>query len=328
MTKLKELLNKIISPWLSLPYNHKKRFLQSIGLYLVIIASISVWIFINSESTIKNLEKKLPKVTVNITDGKAVDNLEINNPADNKGFKKPLFNYGNIAYEQKYISIIISGLGISKSLTMKAIEGENTLPKSFSLAFSPYAPNVEELIKTANNSGFKTIILAPMDSVEYPKKDAGARALSSRFSDDKNKENMDWILSRGNGSIAVMNFMGSRFLSDKKRLEPNLKIIKDKEFMFIENPTGVGSKADIIAKNINLPYIRADLEIGDILNKNKINEELSKLEDIANKKGYAVAIVKPYPFIFDILKTWSKKLFKRDIILTNVKTLWSKRIKK
>ena len=154
----------------------------------------------------------------------------------------PAFDDGKI-----YISIIVSGLGLSSMATERAVDD---LPPQVTLAFSPYADDVHVWVKKALSEHHETLMLLPMETSAYPQNDPGPRALSSRFSDQDNDENLNWLLTQGDGSVGVMNLMGSALPDRPERLTSTFTTLRKNDAMFIETPDmDKSAAADVAGKN-------------------------------------------------------------------------------
>ncbi len=218
-----------------------------------------------------------------------------------------------------YISIIVSDLGLSSLETQRAIED---LPAQFTLAFSPYADDVRSWVSKAVAANHEALMLVPMETSDYPGNDPGPRALSSRLSDKVNNANLEWLLSRGDGTDGVMNMMGSRYLTDQKRLSSTFTTLRRNDAMFIETPGIEDSTAPATAAQTGLPFLQANLRIDKIPTDDAISDQLSRLEQDAHKYGYAIGIAQPYPVTLNILKSWADGLAAKGIILAPLKTIW------
>jgi len=190
------------------------------------------------------------------------------------------------------------------------------------LAFTPYADNVHEWIKKALSEHHETLMLLPMEAAAYPQNDPGPRALSSRFSDQDNNENLNWMLTEGEGSVGVMNLMGTRFLTDPKRLTSAFTVLRKNDAMFIETPGIDKSAAADVAAKLGLPYMEANLQIDANATDRRIRAQLDALEQDARKHGYAIGIAQPYPLTLNIIKSWAAGLADRGIILAPLRTVW------
>ncbi len=320
--------------WSSFPAAHKKRCYQGLAGYGLLTLVTAVWICARAHDTIKNQHDRVPSATANVkniyltpqitdappkdqTKGQTKDGDAANHtaaPVYSPGGGAPVVDDG-----KTYISIIVSGLGLSSAATERAV---NDLPSQVTLAFSPYAEDVHSWVRKAQSGHHETLMLLPMETSTYPQNDPGPRALSSRFSDQDNDENLNWMLTQGDGSIGVMNLMGTRFLTDQKRLTAAFNTLRKNDAMFIETPGIDKSAAADVAGKLGLPYMEANLQIDASATDKDIRAQLDALEQTARKRGYAVGLAQPYPLTLNVIKSWAAGLAERGIILAPLRTVW------
>lgn len=309
--------------WSSFPPGHKKRCYQGIGGYLLLSALVGAWIGINGAQTAKDWRSRIPSGSAVIKNAIEVaeEATEGGVPAQVAAPADPTFDRNASVFSdgRTYIALIMSDMGLSAAATDRAL---STLPKQVSLAFSPYAPDLQTWLQKAAAAQRETLLYIPMESASYPQEDPGPRALSSRLSDDENSDNLEWVLKKAQGSVGVINFMGSRFLTDKKRLAPVLDTLKKNQSIFIESIATDRSAVPALAGEIDLPYLSVDLKIDDNTTEDAIREKLSELEKTAKSRGFAVGIAEPYPLTVNTIKSWAASLAKRGIVLAPLKTVW------
>lgn len=324
--------------WSSFPAAHKKRCYQGLAGYGLLVLMTSTWISVRAHDTVKNWQSRIPSATAEvknvyltpqIADTTPKDKDAANhtsapeyspaaNPASNPvvspSAAPPVFDDGKI-----YVSIIISGLGMSSLATQRSVDD---LPSQVALAFSPYADDIHTWIKKALSEHHETLVLLPMEPAAYLQNDPGPRALSSLLSDEDNNENLKWMLAQGEGSVGVMNLMGTRFLTDQKKLTSTFTTLRKNDSIFIETPGIERSAAADVAAKLGLPYMEANLQIDASTSDKDIRAQLDALEQDARKHGYAIGIAQPYPLTLNIIKSWAEGLKDRGIILAPLRTVW------
>ncbi|MCE9507566.1 MAG: divergent polysaccharide deacetylase family protein [Alphaproteobacteria bacterium] len=303
-------MKRLAIAWSSFPVEHKRRFYQGIGVYALVLACLAIWIAANARSTVSDWQKRSPAANA------IVKNTQMAPPPD---FPVPFSGRSAAFDQQPYVAIIMSGLGLSSRMTERALD---SLPQEVSLAFSPYAADLQKWLDLATRLNRETLIFMPMETAAYPQDDPGPRAVSSRLSDKDNNDNLNWVLSHGKGTVGVINFLGSRFLTDKKRLTPVFDALQKNGSMFIETPATEKSEARAIAAQAGLPYMAVDLQIDQDTAENAIRGQLAKLEAIARERGYAIGIAEPYPLTLNVIKSWSGELGKSGIRLAPLAAVW------
>jgi len=295
----------LIDKWRGLDTAHRKALAAGAGGWLFLCLLAVVYMLIFGGRAARDWEDRIPAAVASVDNTYAAPQFGMNAKAVPDG--------------RAYIAIIVSGLGLMPDTTEFALR---QLPKEIALSFSPYGADVDNWVHKSVSDGHETIMMMPMESATYPIDDPGPRALSSRLSDKENNTNLDWILSRAEGSVAVMNYMGSRFLSDARRITPVFELLRRNGTMFVENPTTEKSIAEKAAAQASLPYLRVDLAIDGTPTPTAIQAQLSKLESIALKNGVAIGVAEPYPVTFDVLKAWGHGLEKKGIVLAPLSTIW------
>lgn len=302
-------MKRLASFWAGFPAAHRKRLLQACAVYALLAGAVAVWVSLSAETTLKDWQARIPAA--------AGDVKIVYLTQEYAAAPTP------VAGGQPYISLIVGGLGLSISATEKALD---TLPQDVSLAFSPYAASTA-LLKKAQEMKFDTLISVPMETGSYPKDDPGPRALSSRLSDQENDDNLGWILRQGSGVNGVINYMGSRLLTDKRHLAPVFDALRKKNVFFVETPETTNSQARSIAAQTGLPYMAVDVQIDAKATDADIRAQLAKLEKIAQERGYAIGIAsESYPLTFNIIKSWAAHLGESGIKLAPLTSMWKNKL--
>ncbi len=301
--KIKNKIDYLIS---FLPEKRNRYSLIAVTVYALALTYLIVWMSSDFTSTLEDWEENTPQITV-----------DLKKPSANT-IETPDFSQSDPVYGNKYISLIISNLGTDANRTNDALIA---MPKEVAFAFSPYSYVLQNWINRAIAKNHEAYVLIPMESALYPTKDPGPKALSPRLSDKENEYYINWSLNRSHGASGVMNFMGSRFLTDKSRLPYIFDIFKEKNYIFIENPVIKHSIAKKTAEKTDVPYISINLKIDDIVDEDHIKQKLKELEQIANRDGYAVGIAESYPLTLHAIQSWVKNLENQGIKLSPLKDL-------
>lgn len=307
--------------WSSFPAAHKKRCYQGFALYGIALAATAAWIGLRAHQTAEDWQTRTPRVAAAIKNvyltPQITDTTSASAPvADNS----PVTAAQSVKDDGKtYVAIIMSGLGLSSLATERAL---NDLPPQVTLAFSPYGSGVSAWVRKAVAGRHETLMMMPMETSKYPLEDPGPKALSSRFSDTDNNDSLTWMLKAGEGSVGVMNLMGSRFMTDKKRLASAFGTLRKNNVMFVETPGIDKSAAAGVAAKLGIPYLAVNMQIDAVLTDQEIREQLDALEKTARANGYAIGIAQPYPLTMNVIKSWAEGLGNRGIILAPLKTIY------
>jgi hypothetical protein len=213
------------------------------------------------------------------------------------------------------IAIVLGGLGVSASATQQAME---KLPGAVTLAFLPYAANVENLVTSARAAGHEVLLQAPMEPFDYPDNDPGPQTLLTTLSTDQNVDRFTWLMSRFQGYVGVVNYMGARFTSTEAALAPILKETARRGLIYVDDGSSPRSLAGQIANANNLPFAKAEATLDAVPTPANIDRALAKLEAIARQHGSAIGIASPLPASVERIAQWAKTVEARGFVLVPI----------
>ena len=207
------------------------------------------------------------------------------------------------------IAIVVGGLGLNATLTERAIDD---LPPDISLAFAPYAKNLEFWTEKARNAGHEVLIELPMDSHGASQSALGAAALLNSHSTEENLQRLDWLLSRFGGYFAATNYLGGKFSANADALTPILSRLKQSGVSYIDD-TGAAAKA---GARSGVEWTLVDRMIPpapDASKAGRVKRELNALENLAQRNGVALGKTYAYGATIDELVRWSDELAEKNV---------------
>ena len=211
------------------------------------------------------------------------------------------------------IAVVVTNLGLAETVARSAIE---QLPPNVTLAFLPYAENVDDWVKRARAAGHEVLLNLPMEAAGQD--DPGPKALMTALDAEQNLERLDWVLGRASGYVGVMPTMGSRFLTSEEHMRPVLADLRDRGLMFVDSGTTPRSVAVALAGDLRLSRAANDRFIDGEPTRNAIDRRLKEVEQIARETGAAVAVGRPYPSTIDRLAEWTQSLETRGYALAPI----------
>lgn len=266
---------------------NKKQIITALLLYILVMGGIIYWIYSSQEQLHQNRLDRYPSVDAFIQADIDTDEM----------IKK--------TNEIIKISILLNGLGLSEKLSLKAID---ELPAAIDLGFSVYTTKIDYLSSKAHEDNHQTIISLPMEHKEFPIYDSGPLSLLTKNKDSKNLQTLEAVNNKLNGSIGMINFMGSSFLENGEKVKPILSKIQEMDLLFIELPVTELSKASKLAKELELKYLSPDLYIdSNISNENDIDTAFNKLITENRDKAHLFIIIEAFPNSIFHLQKWLDK---------------------
>lgn len=219
------------------------------------------------------------------------------------------------------IAIMVADMGLSQAATQSAII---RLPSAVTLAFAPYASDLQTWIAQARASGHEAVLQLPMEPLDYPHNDPGPRALLTSLKPADNLDRLAWLLGRFTGYVGVTNYMGSKFTASTNDVRPVLEVLAKRGLLFVDSRSSARSVATRVAAELGMPRAYNDRFLDNEASRSAIDARLEELERIALKNGVAIGIGYPYPVTIDRIANWAPTLGPKGIVLVPVSAVVNK----
>jgi polysaccharide deacetylase 2 family uncharacterized protein YibQ len=230
---------------------------------------------------------------------------------------KPFSAYAALADQAKaaqmpVVSIVIGGLGVGAAKTAEAIV---KLPPAVTLAFTPYGSDPARLAERARAERHEIFLQVPMEPYDYPDNDPGPQTLLAALPAEQNLDRLYWHLGKLQGYAGIANFMGARFVATDTAMQPIIREAARRGLGYFDDGSAPRSVASSLAAGQAMPFAKGDVAIDAVPTSAEIEHALSKLEDIARERGFAVGTASALPVSIDRIAAWSKGLEARGILL-------------
>lgn len=196
------------------------------------------------------------------------------------------------------VAIVIGGLGLNPEVTRMAIE---SLPPQVTLAFSPYAPNLQDWINRARERGHEVLLEVPMEPEDYPENDPGPYTLRARGQPAETVRSLEWVLSRAAGYFGVTNRMGERFAGSPEGLGVLAGALRSRGVAFVD--TGIARRTGGGELRVT-----SDQALDEVLSPSAIDEALLKVEAAALQRGEGLGMAQAYPLSLRQIASWSSQV--------------------
>ncbi|MBB3660526.1 hypothetical protein FHX15_005795 [Rhizobium sp. BK650] len=216
------------------------------------------------------------------------------------------------------IAIVLSGLGLSQTGTQRAIQ---QLPEEITFAFAASGYSLQRWMQDARRGGHEILLQVPLEPFDYPANDPGPDTLLTSKPVARNIESLHRAMGEITNYTGIMNYLGGRFLSDPKAMEPVMRDIGKRGLLFLDDGTSAQSKTAVIAKGTDLPYAFADLQLDGQVNVNAILQKLDELERIARRNGQAIGVASAFDESIDAISKWSEEATMRGVEIVGVAAL-------
>jgi polysaccharide deacetylase 2 family uncharacterized protein YibQ len=219
------------------------------------------------------------------------------------------------------VAIVIGGMGIGANVTADALR---KLPGPVTFAFAPYGVNIERLAARARDQGHELLLQLPMEPFDYPDNDPGPQTLLTSLDASQNVDRLHWLMSRFQGYVGVMNYMGARFTASEQAMGPVLREVVKRGLIYMDDASWPRSLAGQIAGANGLPFAKADLIIDQVPTPSDIDRALSRLEAAARAKGVAVGVAGALPVSIERIARWAKGAESRGVLLVPISAVVAK----
>lgn len=213
------------------------------------------------------------------------------------------------------ISIVIGGLGIGASGTADAFA---KLPATVTFALAPYGTDLEKLAERARADQHELLLQVPMEPFDYPDNDPGPQTLLSSLTSEQNVDRLHWLMSRFQGYVGLMSYMGARFTASEQGLAPVLRDAAQRGLIYVDDGSSSRSIAGQLAGAHNLPFAKTDIVLDTVPTPVEIDRALARLEMKARDSGVAVGFATAQPGTIARIADWAKKVEARGIFLVPI----------
>ena len=214
------------------------------------------------------------------------------------------------------IAIVIDDLGHNGARVGRAI----ALPAPLTLAFLPYGRELPALVARARAAGHEILVHIPMEPLAAAE-DPGPEALLTGLAESELRRRLRWSLERFEGYVGVNNHMGSRFSADERGMALVMAEIKARDLLFVDSRTTAKTVATRLARRFGVPEVQRDVFLDDVQTSDNVRRALERLEEVARKQGYAVAIGHPHAVTLTALEDWLAGVEARGLALAPISAI-------
>jgi polysaccharide deacetylase 2 family uncharacterized protein YibQ len=201
------------------------------------------------------------------------------------------------------IAIVIDDAGLDRPRTEQAVE----LPAPITISYLPYARDLPDQVSAARAKGHEILLHMPMEPMSKSV-DPGPHALKTSLDKVGILSEMNWMLNRFQGYVGINNHMGSKFTADADDMAVVMQVLKSRGLLFLDSRTSAKTVAYKMARKYNVPALERDVFIDDANDTKDIEKMLERVERVARKKGYVIAIGHPRDLTLEALHKWIPKM--------------------
>ncbi len=212
------------------------------------------------------------------------------------------------------IALIFDDLGGS----LQDIKDVHSLGIPLTVAILPDLKFSRNISHIADRCGFSVLVHLPME----PKIDTPAfvKERDNFIRSDRSVRENDRLLRRYLNSsrvaVGVNNHMGSRATEDRKLMHLVMQRLKDKGMVFIDSHTSDHSCCCEVAGQVKVLCVTSSGFLDAVDKPDEINIRITRLTEIAERRGKIVVIAHPRHNTFSVLRRRLPKLRKKIEFIT------------
>lgn len=178
----------------------------------------------------------------------------------------------DVGYKKDELEIFLS-LGISLTFSI--------------LPFEKFSVYIADELKKRN---CEFMLHQPMQPENYPKINSGKAAILLNMSADEIEKKVIKNLKNVDGAIGINNHMGSAFTQNKTKMEEFLKIVKEKNLIFVDSHTTPKSVGWKTAKAMGISALQNEIFLDNEDDLEYILEQFSIFKKRIKRDGGCIAI--------------------------------------
>jgi polysaccharide deacetylase 2 family uncharacterized protein YibQ len=168
------------------------------------------------------------------------------------------------------------------------------------------------------------LLQVPMEPFDYPDNDPGPQTLLTSLDAGQNVDRLQWLMSRFQGYVGIVNAMGGRFTASEQALAPVLRETAKRGLIYVDDGASARSLASQIAGANNLSFAKADVALDAVPTAADIDRALNRLETIARERGLAVGYANALPVSIERVAKWAKAAEGRGVLLVPISGIIAK----
>ena len=183
-----------------------------------------------------------------------------------------------------------------------------------------YAEDLPRQTAAARRRGHELMVHVPMEPLDE-ELDPGPHTLRVGLGADELLRRLRWGLARFDGYVGINNHMGSRFTESRDGMRVVIEELKSRGLLFVDSRTIGDSVGGKVAAELGVPHVDRDIFLDNEQNAAGIEQQLARTEEVARRRGWAVAIGHPHPATIAALARWLPGLAQRGFVLVPVSAI-------
>ena len=214
------------------------------------------------------------------------------------------------------IALVIDDMGVDRRRSARVI----AFPGPLTLSFLAYAGQLERQTAKARAGGHELLLHVPMEPANG-KLDPGPHVLLRDGGHDRLLADLQWGLGRFDTYVGINNHMGSKFTADRPGMTLVMRELKARGLLFLDSRTTGRTVGPDLARQFGVPFAERNVFLDNVNEVAAVKARLRELENLARRRGTAVAIAHPRDATLAALSVWLKEVEGRGFVLVPLSTV-------
>ena len=214
------------------------------------------------------------------------------------------------------IAIIIDDCGYNLPHDLRFLK----LPIPVTLSILPMTPHGREIAQAAESAGKAVMLHLPMEP-ESPTAHPGPGAITTEMTDEQIKAQVSADIASLPALPGANNHMGSKASSDERVMRDVVGVLKQDNMFFIDSLTAQTSVGAQSAREAGVLTAERDVFLDNQATVPYIAGQIAQLEEVARKKGTAIAIGHPNPETAQALEEMVPQLQSAGFVFVTAQSL-------
>jgi hypothetical protein len=219
------------------------------------------------------------------------------------------------------IAVIIDDVGLDKKRTARIMQ----LPGPLTISAMAYADDLDRLVGEARAHGHEAMVHVPMEPLSSDA-NPGPGALLEGLSREELRKRLADDLDHVGGIVGINNHMGSKFTAFTPGMQVVMEELHRRGLLFIDSLTTDRSVGLSLARRMGVPAAARNVFLDNAGDLASVEAQLTRLEEVARRKGNAIAIGHPRDATIAALGAWLPTLQAKGVVLVPVTAVVKARI--
>ncbi|OYW13118.1 MAG: hypothetical protein B7X02_02800, partial [Rhodospirillales bacterium 12-54-5] len=203
--------------------------------------------------------------------------------------------------DTKLVSLVVVDAGLNAQTLAQILK----LPQGVTVAFSPYAPDVNVTIIKLHQAGYETWGMLPTMGANYPQRDPGSLGIITSLPPEENTRRLHQTLANTLGAAGMVLPLDETLSAHAASFSPIIQEITTRGLLVLSTRTDV-SMDTLTGKNKALESLiqSAQVVLDADATPAAIQSKLDGLQPMLNERASLIVIIPARPQMLTLIEDW------------------------